>query len=129
MLSLDMHDISGGSSYWENGQFQSVAVNPAYGKGFLSATTTLSNGITIFIQNFSLYGRKNIQLWSEEKMPMIAFSSILSGVCELSYRTPRTAVGNGISHIESGIQACCGCKNTSQHPGQDICGLHAPCRI
>ncbi len=88
MVSLDINDI------------QPVAVNPAYGKGFLSATTTLSNGITVLIQNFSLYGRKNIQVWSEEKMPLIGFSTILSGVCQVYCHTPRAPLGNGVSYVQ-----------------------------
>ncbi len=89
MVSLDMNDISGRSSYWMNGQLQSVAVNP-----------TLSNGITVFIQNFSLYGRKNIQVWSEEKMPLIGFSTILSGVCQVFCHTPRSPLGDGVSYVQ-----------------------------
>ncbi len=101
MVSLDMHDLSGGSPSWVNGQLQSIAVNPDYGKGFLSLATSLPSGIIVLIQDLSLYGSGDIKAYrSKVKLPVIAFSSILSGVRQVYCHTSRVALGDGFSNIE-----------------------------
>ncbi len=119
MVSLDMKEVSGRNPYWVNGQLQSVAVNPLYGKGCLSSVISLPSGIMVLIQDFSLYGNGNIQLWSdsEAKIPLIAFSNILSGVCQLSRRASRVPLGDGISDVEfPGYNASIGARIKANTP-------------
>ncbi len=119
MVSLDIKEVSGRIPYWVNGQLQSVTVNPLYGKGCLSSVISLPSGIMILIQDFSLYGNGNIQLWSdsEEKIPLIAFSNILSGVCQLSRRASRVPLSDGISDVEfPGYNSSIGAKIKANTP-------------
>ncbi len=101
MVSLDMRDISGNCPSWVDGQLQSVTVNPVYGKGLLSGTTSFQNGIIVLIQNLFLYGSGDIRVHRpENKLPVIAFSTVLSGVRQVYFHSPRTFLGDGFSNIE-----------------------------
>jgi AraC-like DNA-binding protein len=101
MVSIDMQEIADGSSCWANGQLQSVRVNPNPGSGYLSEVKSFQSGISLVIQDFSLYGDGEIRLTREEACPpVIGFSTIFSGVRHVSYAKPRVPLGNGCSNIE-----------------------------
>lgn len=101
MISIDMQEIADGSSCWANGQLQPVDVNPSYGSGYLSEVKSFQSGISLVIQDFSLYGNGEIRLTREEACPpIIGFSTIFSGVRHVSYAKPRVPLGNGCSNIE-----------------------------
>ncbi len=102
MVSLDINDISGSTPYWVNGRLQAIAVNPAYGRGCLSAVTSFSSGVSMLIQDFSLYGNGDIQVWpeAEAEVPLIAFSCILSGVRQVSCQALGVLPGDGVSCIQ-----------------------------
>ena len=77
MVSIDMQEIVDGSSFWANGQLQSVRVNPSYGYGYLSEVVSFQSGISIVIQDFSLYGDGKIRLSREKPSPpVIAFFGV-----------------------------------------------------
>ncbi len=101
MVSLDINEISGRSPSWVDGQLQSVAVNPAYGTGWLSAVTSFPSGIIVLIQDLFLYGNEDIKVCRPEAdLPVISFSCVLSGVRQVYCQTPRVPLGDGFSSVE-----------------------------
>lgn len=101
MVSVDVQKIVDGSFYWADGQFQSIGVNPSYGSGQFLMARPLQRGISILIQDFSLYGDGDIRLTGKEaEPPLVAFFSCFSGVGQIYYAKPRVLVGGGISNIE-----------------------------
>ena len=100
MVSIDMPDLADGSFLGVNGQLQSVGVNPGYGTGCLSRAVSFRSGISIIIQNFFLYGKERIRLWSKMDNPaFIEFFIGLSGVGRIHYAKPRVSLGDGFSNI------------------------------
>ena len=101
MQSIDMQEIADGSSCWENGELQSVRVNPSCGSGCLSKVIPLQSGISIVIQDFSLYGDGKVRIFRGESHPsVISFFTCFSGVRHISYPKPRVSIGEGLSNIE-----------------------------
>lgn len=102
MVSLGMSELTNGSSYWDNGHLQSIEVNPDYGSGYLSEVRSFKSGISILVQNFSLYGDVNIRVSQEKKTPpLIAFFAGFSGIRQIFYTKPRVPLGGRFSNIES----------------------------
>lgn len=100
MVSLDIEDIAGDFSGGADEKIQSVAVNPGYGSGYLSKVVSFQSGISIVIQNFSLYGEGKLRLFSEKKEPpFIGFANFFSGVEHISYTEDRVSLGEGFSFI------------------------------
>ncbi len=101
MVSIDMQELVDDASFWANGQLQSVGLHPGYGSGYLSEVKSFQRGISLVLQNFSLYGEGEIRL-SREKAgpPVIAFFDCFSGVRRIAYAKPRVFVGRGLSNIE-----------------------------
>lgn len=103
MVSIDMQEITNGSSFWADGQLRSVGVNPGYGSGCLTRVKPLQNGVSIVIQDFSLYGDGEIRLSRDrEDLPFIGFFNCFSGIGHISYTRPRIPLGSGFSNIEFG---------------------------
>jgi len=103
MNSMNIQEISGGSTYWANGEIQQVGVNQKYGSGYLSQVVTFHSGIFMVIQNFSLYGDRRIRISDEsgkEFPPLISFFIGFSGIKNICYTKPRAALGDGLAHIE-----------------------------
>ena len=102
MVALDMSELTGGSPWWANGQLQSIEMNSGYGYGYLSLVRSFQSGISIGVQNFSLYGDGAIRLFSGMKAnpPVIAFAICFSGIKHVSHTKPRFPLGDGFSYIE-----------------------------
>ena len=103
MTSMNVQEISGGSTYWANGEIQQVGVNQRYGSGYLSQAVTFHSGFFMVIQNFYLYGDRGIRVFagtSKEIPPIIAFFISFSGIRNISYAKPRASLGDGFAHIE-----------------------------
>ena len=101
MVSIDMQELVDDASFWANGQLQSVGLNSGYGSGYLSEVKSFQSGISLVLQDFSLYGEGEIRL-SREKAgpPVIAFFNCFSGVRHIAYAKPRVFVGGELSSIE-----------------------------
>ena len=101
MVTVDTHKLAEGSSFYADGQLQSVTVNPRYGSGYLSQVRSLTSGISVVIQNFSLHGEGAFRLPRDQEScpPVIAFFTCYSGVGQISYDRPRIPLGNGFSNI------------------------------
>lgn len=101
MVSLAMQEIAESSSFWVNGQVQPVGLISGYGSGYLSEVRSLQSGISLVIQNFSLYGDGEIRLTSiEGTPPLIAFFNAFSGIERISHAKLRVPLGDGVSNIE-----------------------------
>lgn len=101
MVSIDFQELADSSSFWVNGQVQPVGLISGYGSGYLSEVKSLQSGISLVIQNFSLYGDGEIRLTSMEGTPpLIAFFNAFSGVKHIYHTKPRVPLGGGISNIE-----------------------------
>lgn len=102
MISFDMPELTGGASWWADGQVQSIKVNSGYGSGYLSHVSSFQSGISIVIQNFSLYGEGKIRLFSGEKVnpPVITFPVCFSGVRDICFAKARVSLGGKFSYIE-----------------------------
>ncbi len=99
MTSIDMREMIDGTS-WDSSKVQSVCMNPKYGAGYLSEVKPFKSGISMVIQDFSLYGEGETQLSREETGPsVIAFFTCFSGIGHISYDKPRAALGHGFSNI------------------------------
>ena len=101
MVSIDMQELVDDASFEANGQLQSVGLHPGYGSGYLSEVKSFQSGLSLVLQDFSLYGEGEIRL-SREKAgpPVIAFFNCFSGVRHIAYTRPRVFVGGGLSSIE-----------------------------
>ncbi len=100
MVSLNMREMTGGHSCWDEQGMHSVAVNPRYGSGSLSAVTSLQRDISLVIQNFTLHGNTEIRMIrGESSPPFLAFSVCLSGVTHLVCNRPRIPLGQGFTDI------------------------------
>lgn len=101
MVSIDMQELVDDASFGANGQLQSVGLHPSYGSGYLSEVKSFQSGISLVLQDFSLYGEGDIRL-SREKAgpPVIAFFNCFSGVRHIAYAKPRVFVGGELSSIE-----------------------------
>ena len=98
---MDLQEIAQGASFWADGQFQPIEVSPRYGSGRLSEVKSFQSGISIVIQNFSLYGDGKIRISGEKTAPPdIGFFTCFSGVSHISYDKPRIPLGIGFSNIE-----------------------------
>lgn len=109
MVPIDMpkladSKLADSSSLLADGQLksQSIEVNPSYGSGRLYEVLLLQSGISIVIQNFSLYGSGEIRLFTREKVnpPLICFPICLSGFGHISYTKPKVSLGDGFSYPE-----------------------------
>ena len=101
LVSLDMQQMSAGSSCWADGQLQSVGVRAEFGTGRLSTVRSFQSGISIVMQDFSLHGTGKIRLHSNESPPpLMAFFTCVSGVTNVSYSAPRVSLGDRFSNIE-----------------------------
>ena len=101
LVSLDMQQMSAGSSCWADGQLQSVGVKAEFGTGRLSTVRSFQSGISIVMQDFSLHGTGKIRLHSNESPPpLMAFFTSVSGVTNVSYSEPRVSLGDRFSNIE-----------------------------
>ena len=103
MVSIDMQELVDDASFWakSNEQPQSVGLHPGYGSGYLSEVISFQNGLSLVLQDFSLYGEGEIRL-SREKAgpPVIGFFNCFSGVRHIAYARPRSLMGGGLSNIE-----------------------------
>ena len=101
MVSIDMQELVDDASFEANGQLQSVGLHPGYGFGYLSEVKSFQSGLSLVLQDFSLYGEGEIRL-SREKAgpPVIAFFNCFSGIRHIAYARPRVFVGGGLSSIE-----------------------------
>ncbi len=101
MVSIDMQELVDDASFEANGQLRSVGLHPGYGSGCLSEVKPFQSGISLVLQDFSLYGEGEIRLSREkEGPPVIAFFNCFSGVRHIAYAKPRVFVGGGLSNIE-----------------------------
>ena len=101
MVSIDMQKLVDDASFKADGQLQSVGLHPGYGSGYLSEVKSFQSGISLVLQDFSLYGEGEIRLSRErESPPVIAFFNCFSGVRHIAYAKPRVFVGGGLSNIE-----------------------------
>lgn len=101
MVSMEMQQLADGSMCWEDGRLHSVRLNPSYGTGWLSKVTYFQSGISMVIQDFSLYGDGEIRLSrGKDDLPFIGFFTCFSGVSQVSYPEPRVQLGKGFSNIE-----------------------------
>lgn len=104
MVSIDMPELADSSSLLADGQLksQSIEVNPGYGSGSLYEVLLLQSGISIVVQNFSLYGNGEIRLFTREKAnpPLVCFPICLSGFGHISFTKPKIFLGDGFSYPE-----------------------------
>lgn len=101
MVSMEMQQLTDGSLFWEDGCLHSVPLNPCYGTGYLSKVIYFQSGISLVIQDFSLYGDGEIRLSrKKEDLPFISFFTCFSGIGHISYTEPRVQLGKGFTNIE-----------------------------
>lgn len=99
-FSIDAAELADGSFLGADGRLQSVGVKPGYGSGCLSRAVAFQSGISMVIQDFSLYGQGEIRLSSDRGgPPVMEFFIGLSGIGQIHYAKPRTPLGDGFSNI------------------------------
>jgi len=102
MVSLDMPELTEGSTWWPNGQTRSIKVNPRHGSGYLYEVVSFQNDISVVFQNFSLHGQGDIRLFSRETVnpPLLTFPICFSGVGHISYTKSKISLVDGFAYIE-----------------------------
>ena len=101
MISMEMQQLARDALCWEDGQLQSTNLNPDHGYGCLSKVVTFPSGVSMVVQNFSLYGDREIRLFRENAdLPFIGFFTCFSGVRHVAYAGPRVHLGSGFTNIE-----------------------------